>query len=664
MRTQLRSASALVGLALLIPCVCAKPTDDLDRITPVAADEPIPLTDFFRPDLFTNPQLNDAGTCFAATLTNVREESFGLLLDHLDTNKVETIGGPVHYRWLDDDHLICQVWVEDLNYYGTTVVSVGDPGKDYWLENRFFLDPLSIPRDDRMEPLIWLRYRFNGLSGGSEVGVMSIDARVHLPPATGVFGNHSSASGFGIGATVNHVYPIPKGGIQSDYFCDKMGHLAFAETEKDGYHKLYRLDDDKWIECPIDLDQVEVLAVGDRPNELIVLGPREPGHPRAVQRMDAVTGTLGEELYRDPRYDPEAAYFYRHPVTRQIIGMTFNREAPSTVWFLPEYKNLQSRIERSLPFKKVIVNIMGSSLDEHRFVVSVRSDVLPVAYYQIDLSKGTLGLIKSTRPWIDPARMHPMRIVSYKTRDGHEVEGFLVLPTGATKAHPAPLVVIPHDGPRMRDFWAWDAEAQFLADRGYAVFQPNYRGSPGYGWQYPLFEEWRFEKMPSDVIDGVKRLLGTGLIDKDRIAAMGDGFGAYIALRCMEEEPTLFRCGVLMSGTYDWTKYMSTANREFSTTIDFDIMKRHLGDPTKEAERFTAMSALRQIDRLKAPVFVSYYNYMIVEEEQGRALLSALENHHISYEKVVVGSEFRRITFKRAFKIYAGVESFLAQHLK
>lgn len=656
-------SSVLALCGLVLPILAVHADDDLTRVTSVAPNQQIPLTDFFRPPLFRNPELNDAGTCFAATLIDAQDGKFGLLVEHLDDGKSETLEGPESYHWLDDNHLLCQVADESTGYFGTVVASVGHLTGAYAIDRRAFLYPLSIPRDDRMEPLIWLGYTFNGVNSGSEVGVLKINAKVPLPPPGDNVGNRHEGDGYGIQATVVHAYPVPAGRYQAGYFCDGMGHLEFAVTETDGYFKLYRLTGDTWTACPVNLDDIDVLGAGDKPGELIVLGPRTPGHPRAVRRLDAATGRLGEVLYQDFHYDPQAVRLYRHPITRQVIGLRFDGEDRTTVWFLKSYKALQAEIERSLPMKNVAVNILGSSLDERRFVISVYSDVMPTAYYSIDLDKGTLGLIKSTRPWIDPARMHHQQILHYVTRDGHRLEGYVTFPSGVSKRHPAPLVVIAHNGPSSRDSWGWDPEAQFLASRGYAVLQPNYRGSLGYGWEFPKFTEWKYGGMPGDVIDGAKALLKTGYVDSSRVAVMGTGFGAYLALSCLESDPSLFRCGVLLSGSYDLKRFMSTASRDFPTKAYYDLMKRHLGDPAKDAAEYDRLSPLQHVDKVKVPVFLSYLSFDRVQDNQARKLMSALDASHVPYEKVMVGEEYRIITFKRPFKIYGGVEAFLARNL-
>jgi dipeptidyl aminopeptidase/acylaminoacyl peptidase len=243
--------------------------------------------------------------------------------------------------------------------------------------------------------------------------------------------------------------------------------------------------------------------------------------------MDAATGKLGDVLYENPGYD-FTGWLFRHPVTHEIVGLHNNTSGPRTVWFTDGYRNIQKALNAFFPGK--IVEVIDSNKEGNRFLVDVFSDTQPPIYYWVDLEKHILGLVKNSSPWIDPARMQPMNVMKFKTRDGHELDAYVTMPTGASKQHPAPLVVLPHGGPWFRNVWGFDHEAQFLASRGYAVLQPNYRGSSGYGWMFPEKDRFAFRKMSDDVTDATKTLLASGMIDSRRIAIMGGSFGGYLAI--------------------------------------------------------------------------------------------------------------------------------------
>jgi hypothetical protein len=340
------------------------------------------------------------------------------------------------------------------------------------------------------------------------------------------------------------VFPVPESGLGWSYFADKEGQLEFAITSNDGLLQLNHLAGDRWEKCPVSLDNdyVIILGCGEEPGQLMVMGPRQEGKPRALQFMDGVTGKLGGVLLQDDAYDfygsgLSTGWVYRDPLTQAIIGAAYERNGPKVVWFSEGYLKLQKTLDGFFP--GLVVRIISMNDAQTRFLVATFSDRQPVIYNWVDLKKHTMGLFKRSAPWIDPLRMQPMNIIKFKTRDGRQLDAYLTLPSGASKKNPPPLVVLPHGGPWARDGWGFDGEVQFLANRGYAVLQPNYRGSNGYDWMFSSEDKYDFRKMHDDVTDATKTMIASGLIDKTRIAIMGSSFGGYLAVSGVVNEPTL-----------------------------------------------------------------------------------------------------------------------------
>jgi acetyl esterase/lipase len=645
----------------------AKPANPLDRFEPVPASEPIPVVDFFRPPLLYSPQINEAGTHFAAYFTDPSDR-VGILVYDLPTGKFETLIGTgdsdlYEFHWLGDSHLLYKAAKGKTYAGGTSVAEVGRLHSAYRIDLGVHLDFLVAPRKEPLKPLVWLR---TWERNGSEAGVLKINARRALRPDM-EFRDLFDTKRFpyGTAADVIHAYPVPKAGVPVGYFCDKDENLAFAYTIKDGIYTLHRLEEGQWKPCAIDLDHVDVLGAGDRAGEVIVAGPRVAGKPWPVRRMDAATGEPGEILYQDTRYDANRAYLHRHPVTRSVIGLQFSRTTTHSVWFTDEHNALQKRLQASLPVKNAIVQILGSDRAEKRFVVMAFSDRIPPAYYQIDLEKGQIGLIKSSAPWIDPERMRPMQTMTYKTRDGFRLEGYVTLPADASKEKPVPLVVMPHGGPWERDHWGWSPEVQFLASRGYAVFQPNYRGSTDAQWQFSLAETWEFRRMHDDVTDGVKALLKTGVIDAERVAIVGGSFGGYLALCGVTFEPGLYRSAVTIAGVFDWERMLRDMKNHDGLSARYERMLRILGDPKRQQERFEEMSPLRHIEQVKVPLFVIHGKEdSTVGIDQSKRLVSLLGKHGIPHEKRYVSREGHGFLFyQNRVEIFEAVETFLAKTL-
>ena len=239
------------------------------------------------------------------------------------------------------------------------------------------------------------------------------------------------------------------------------------------------------------------------------------------------------------------------------------------------------------------------------------------------------------------------------------------LPAGASKKNPVPLVVLPHGGPWARDNWGYNGEVQFLASRGYAVMQPNYRGSTGYDWMFPEEDRYAFRKMHDDVTDATKTLLAAGLVDPNRVAIMGGSFGAYLALSGVVHEPNLYRCAVTISGVFDWETVMAEEKYYQNWDNNYAYMKRKLGDPKAEKEKFTAISPLRFVSQMHVPIFVWHgKDDPTADIGESRRLISELEKYRIPHEVMLVGGEGHGSSYlKNRLELYERIETFLAKNL-
>ncbi len=657
-----RGVVALITSAALVAPAFAKKEDPLDRMTPVPADQAIPVVDFFRPRLFTNPELNPAGTHFAA-IVSTESDRRDLMAFDLETKKSErlTAGGNFdinEYEWLNDRRLLFSITKDKLYSTGLFAVETGRFTQSYPLQRYNVVIPVGFPKDQPLQAILWIKNSAYDL--GDDGGVVKIDTRRTFESKdAAIFVSGDD----GIRADIVESYPSPKGGATLSYIADKRGELAFAVTAKDGRTALHRLVDKKWERSPVDMDEMPVVGVGDEPGELLTLGPKEEGKPRALHRLNAVTGERGEMLFQDERYDFAGVRIYRHPVDNRILGVQYQRKGPASVWFDEGYRRIQAAMERAFPGE--VVRILGSDRAEKQFFMSVSSDVRPEAYFHVKLETKRFVPIANVAPWIDPKRMRPMQLITYKARDGKDIEGYVTLPEGASKENKVPLVVLPHGGPWVRDNWGWDARVQFLASRGYAVFQPNYRGSTGSAWRFPEGDLWAFRKMQDDVTDGVKAVIKTRLIDADRIAIMGGSFGGYLALSGAAHEPEMYRCAITIAGVFDWERVMKDARGSEYFRGRYGALRRHLGDPAKRKEAFEEISPIKHVNKVKIPVFVAHgtddMNAMV---GRSRALIEELKEHGVPYEKQIERGEghgFRKID--NQVELYTAIEAFLAKHL-
>ncbi len=642
---------------------------DLKRITPVSANEPVPTMDFFRPLVLQEPKLNPSGTHVAAIIT-VGEDRHQLLVYELTTRKGEIVGGPgdkdiSEVHWLNDRRLVFQLSGQKLYGLGLFAANVGKLRDAYPLFQYFGSTLVAIPPKNPLRPLVWNSY--DGIDSEKDLGV--VEANTDLRSGSFIdlvsAGATSKAALDASSDNAKHMaahYPAPDAGIVVGYQADKDGKLEFAFTAQDGLYSMHQLAAGRWKKCPDDFAHVDIIGYGDQPGQLVVVGPRQEGKPRALQFMDGATGQLGEVVLQDDAYDFDGR-LYRDPVTHNLIGAAFQRNGPQVAWFNEFYRSLQKKLETLFP--GLVVRIISGNEAQNLFLVATYSDRQPAIYSWVDLEKSSVGVIKTSAPWIDPQRMQPMNIIKFTTRDGRQLDAYLTLPAGASKSAPPPLVVLAHGGPWARDTWGFDGEAQFLASRGYAVLQPNYRGSTGYCWLFPEEDEWDFRKMHEDVTDATKTMLASGLIDRNRIGIMGTSFGGYLAVSGVVNEPSLYRCAASIAGVFDWELQIKSKKSDRYDSPVYDRLIRKLGDPKLQQEKFAAISPLRHVDQIHVPVFVSGGTYdEVVEIRQSKRLIAELQKFRIPHETFLVSEEGHGMGhLKNEVALYERIETFLATHL-
>ena len=658
-------------LALTTLVVSAAPKYDLARVTPVPATEPIPTMDFFRPSLLSQPELNPSGTYIAAVVS-AGEDKHELFVYSVVNHTIETVGGSgdkdvYNVNWLNDSRLIFGLSSRKLYGLGLLAADIGRFREAYPLAQYYGSSLVSVPLKNRLHPLVWNSHDFET---DKDLGVAVVDTDIKTGKlmdlmAAGISNLHSAAMDVRDN-NMKHIidrYPLPPGGLAYHYGTDKAGELAFSYTGDNGNLAMFRLENKQWVKCPVDLEQIDIEGAGNEPGQLWVVGPRQEGKPRALQIMNAATGQLGDVVLQDKNYDFNG-WLYRNPATGDVLGAIFERNGPRVFWFNDEYEALQKILDGMFP--GVVVRIYGSDTKHRIFLVATYSDKQPVVYSWVDLEKRKSGLFKNSAPWIDPKRMQSMNLIKFKTRDGRQLDAYLTMPAGATKDNPPPLVVLAHGGPWVRDTWGFHGEVQFLASHGYAVLQPNYRGSTGYNWMFPEEDQWDFVKMHHDVTDATKTVIASGLVDKNRVGIMGASFGGYLAVSGVAHEPDLYRCAVTNAGVFDWALQVQSEKYYQYDGPAFGRMIKKVGDPKKDPEKFAAMSPLNFVDKIRVPVFVAGgKDDQTVEIQQSKRLVAAFDKYKVTYEKLFVGEEGHGMRhLGNEVELYDRIMVFLDKYLK
>jgi dipeptidyl aminopeptidase/acylaminoacyl peptidase len=428
------------GSIAMVTSLWAKRLDRVDATEPVPSDQTVPVIDFFRPHYFQQAKINPAGTLVAA-LNPDKDDSFNLIVFDLEARKTVGTGGGEgfdisNFQWLSDRRLLFSLNKDKLYSEGLFAADADKLQRAIPINRYDLALPIGVPKDDPLKPLVWLRALAR--QDGKDGGVVQIDSRRDVESRGG--------------GSWTKTFPSPAGGETSAYYTDVNGNLAHAVTMKDGQGTLHRFAGDRWLECNFDSRKLEVVGSGSQPGELIVLaGSDQAGlHPKVLRRFDSVTGTLGEVLYRDENYEPRPVGFFRSPVDHRIVGLSYERKGPETVWLDPEYAQIQKELNEALPGGVSV--FFGCDREERKFLVWFYSDRIPVRYFIYQRNPARLTMLANSAPWIDPNRMQPTQLMSYKSRDNVRIEGYLTVPLSTTKALP-PLVVLPHGGPWVRDGW-------------------------------------------------------------------------------------------------------------------------------------------------------------------------------------------------------------------
>jgi dipeptidyl aminopeptidase/acylaminoacyl peptidase len=228
--------------------------------------------------------------------------------------------------------------------------------------------------------------------------------------------------------------------------------------------------------------------------------------------------------------------------------------------------------------------------------------------------------------------------ISFKARDGLVINGYLTVPPKHQPEH-LPLIVYPHGGPWTRDSWQFDELAQFLANRGYAVLQVNYRGSVGFGRSF--FEKGRRQVghgIQDDIADGARWAVQMGITDPNRMAIMGGSYGGYSALMGLIQTPELYRCGISLAGVTDWIGIVQNDRQLFPNAYGFIV--QNVGDPTRDAAELRDISPISHVDKFQAPVLIVHgKDDPIVPYTQSTTLVDELQKQGKTYEFMARANE-------------------------
>jgi dipeptidyl aminopeptidase/acylaminoacyl peptidase len=390
----------------------------------------------------------------------------------------------------------------------------------------------------------------------------------------------------------------------SSWYMDGHGHVIARVDKSLNYYKkrVKTFDGHDWH----DLGEFET---GDG---LGPVGLTEDGASVAVEeRNDQTFAVLvahaisdpsqRKELFSNPNFDID--YIIKDEWTDRVIGVAYADDRMEYVYFDPKREALQRRLQQVFPH--VSVHAVSSDLAQDKVIVATEAPRQPTKYYLLDRTTHIAEPLQSAYPNLTEADLGEMKPYPYRARDGLDIPAYLTLPPGK-QAHNLPLVVMPHGGPEVRDMLAFDWMGQFFANRGYAVFQPNYRGSSGYGHKFTEagLMQWGL-KMQDDITDGVRKLIADGIVDPKRICIVGGSYGGYAALAGAAFTLDLYACAVSFAAVTDLPSFIHTVHFDRGSGAEALLVSR-IGSPIDDSEQLRATSPARHAEAIKCPVLLMH----------------------------------------------------------
>ena len=379
----------------------------------------------------------------------------------------------------------------------------------------------------------------------------------------------------------------------------------------------------------------------------------------AIYEFNFRTGEFGDMIYEHPRVDVSGVATTEK--SRDIIAVGYMVGTPETVYIDERWKKIMSGIDQALPDT---TNAM-SSVDQNETmgVVVAYSSQQPPVYYLYDFEKNALEFLADSRPWIKADEMAEIKSYEFEARDGLLLQAYLTLPPGSDGKN-LPTIVHPHGGPEARDGWGYNPEIQFLASRGYAVLQVNFRGSTGFGMDHWLAhkKQWGRE-MQNDVTDALKWAINQGISDADRVCIYGASYGGYATMAGVTYTPELYKCGINYVGVTDLPLLFKTAPDAWASAME--QFKEKIGDPKTEREFLEQWSPSNHADKIQVPIFMAYgLKDPRVHIDHAKVMEKEMKKADVTYELMIKKDEghgFRKQ--ENQYDFYGRMETFLAENL-
>lgn len=443
------------------------------------------------------------------------------------------------------------------------------------------------------------------------------------------------------------------------------GRIVLLEAlDADGdWTEVYRIRRDEFRQLP----DYEFLGPTAEPGKIYVaLRPEAAGgeDTAGVHVFDFATRSMGPAIWRNPQYD--------------VSGIVVNADTSALMagcYWADIYRcDFDDRADNAVMtgIRRYFgdawsVSVVSQARDGSRWLIRASAPNNPGEYHIFNVAERQMEFVGSVYPSLPQPSLGEMRRVDYVAADGQALFGYLTRPPGAAPDAKLPLVVMPHGGPEMRDYLTYDRWAQFLATRGYQVFQPNFRGSAGMGRAFAEagYRQWG-GRMQDDVTAGVDHLVSEGLADRSQVCIAGASYGGYAALQGGAAQPDLYRCVISIAGPSDLLEMLRRERTEAGSDSDrYEYWVRSIGDPRADRAQIEAVSPLRQAADWRVPVLLIHGDEdEVVPVSQSRDMHRALTRAGKDVRLVVLeGAEHSGWSTTQEATVLTEMEQFLARNL-
>ncbi len=362
-----------------------------------------------------------------------------------------------------------------------------------------------------------------------------------------------------------------------------------------------------------------------------------------------------ELVLSDPEYDIDGQLIYS-PAHKDVVGIYYNDGTAKSVFWDAEFKAFQAGVDRALP--DTFNYITSLSEDARKYIVVSASPTRPGTVLFGDRDLGTLSHVADMYPSLNEDVLVAKEKRIYRARDGLELEGYLSLPKHYT-GNPVATVLLPHGGPMSRDGNSFDTFSAFMVNRGYAVFQPNFRGSSGYGHDFMMKAVGGMGlAMQDDLTDAVNFLVEAGIADPGRVCIVGASYGGYAALMGASKTPELFQCAISFAGISD----VGLLRSEARDLLYGGVAREQLGSGISELR---AVSPAHLVERVEIPILLIHGDDdAVVPVTQSRVMADALNKHDKAHEYIELEGGSHHLDYLPHRKqTFEAMEAFLRKHL-